>query len=126
VYSSTEKIKKKVDEIVKTTSMENINSSIFKEFNTTASDEVMVKEGLFPKGKNHAVDVMMFKEGEYKNEKYPYVSLRGSLISAPECYEDVKGLVTADYQDYLEKEWVKSLREKYKVKVNKDVLKTIK
>lgn len=126
VYSSTEKIKKKVDEIVKTTSMENINSSIFKEFNTTASDEVMVREGLFPKGKNHAVDVMMFKEGEYKNEKYPYVSLRGSLISAPECYEDVKGLVTADYQDYLEKEWVKSLREKYKVKVNKDVLKTIK
>ena len=86
----------------------------------------MVKEGLFPKGKNHAVDVMMFKEGEYKNEKYPYVSMRGSLISAPESYEDVKGLVTADYQDYLEKEWVKSLREKYKVTVNKEVLKTIK
>lgn len=126
VYCNTEKIKKKVDGIIKTTAMENISSAIFKEFNSTASEEVMVKEGLFPKGKNHAVDVMMFKEGEYKNEKYPYVSMRGSLISAPESYEDVKGLVTADYQDYLEKEWVKSLREKYKVTVNKEVLKTIK
>jgi peptidyl-prolyl cis-trans isomerase SurA len=126
VSSATDKIKKRVDQIMNSNREEDIKGEILKEFNTTASDEVMVREGLFPKGKNHAVDVMMFKEGEYKNEKYPYVSLRGSLISAPECYEDVKGLVTADYQDYLEKEWVKSLREKYKVKVNKDVLKTIK
>lgn len=126
VCSATEKIKKRVDHILNSNRVEDIKKEIQKEFNSTASEEVMVKEGLFPKGKNHAVDVMMFKEGEYKNEKYPYVSMRGSLISAPESYEDVKGLVTADYQDYLEKEWVKSLREKYKVTVNKEVLKTIK
>ena len=30
-----------------------------------------------------------------------------------------------DYQKYLEEKWVKSLRKKYKVKVDKKVLKTV-
>ena len=37
----------------------------------------------------------------------------------------MRGLVTADYQDLLEKNWVDELRKKYKVEVNKDVLKTV-
>jgi peptidyl-prolyl cis-trans isomerase SurA len=49
----------------------------------------------------------------------------GEVIEAPETYKDVKGLVTADYQKHLEEKWVKSLRKKYKVKVDKDVLKTV-
>ena len=34
-------------------------------------------------------------------------------------------LVLADYQDALEKKWVATLRKKYKVTVDKDVLKTV-
>ena len=40
-------------------------------------------------------------------------------------FTDVKGTVAADYQKYLEEKWVKSLRKKYKVKVNKEILKTV-
>lgn len=127
VCCSTEKIKKRVDDILKTNDLKDARKAILNEFNKTNTDEVMIREGLFPKGKNSAVDVLIYKEeGEYKNDKFPFVSIRGSVISKPETYEDVKGLVTADYQDFLEKEWLKSLREKYKVEVNKDVLKTIK
>ena len=43
----------------------------------------------------------------------------------PKKLEDVKGLVIADYQDYLDKEWVKELRKKYEVKINRDVLSKI-
>ena len=49
----------------------------------------------------------------------------GQLISAPETYKDVKGAVQNDYQKYLEDIWVKMLRKKYKVKVDKKVLKTV-
>jgi len=35
-------------------------------------------------------------------------------------------LVTADYQEYLEKEWIKALRAKYPVVINQAVLKTVK
>ena len=33
--------------------------------------------------------------------------------------------VLSDYQDQLEKEWVESLRRKYPVEINEDVLKTV-
>ena len=44
----------------------------------------------------------------------------------PEDYTDVRGIITADYQDYLEKEWIKSLRQKYTFTVDEKVLKTVK
>jgi len=40
--------------------------------------------------------------------------------------KDVKGKVISNYQDFLEKEWIKNLRSTYKVDVNKKVFKKIK
>ena len=37
----------------------------------------------------------------------------------------MRGQVTADYQDELEKAWVEELRRKYSVKVNSEVLETV-
>ena len=54
-----------------------------------------------------------------------FVDVIGQLISAPESYKDVKGAVQNDYQKYLEERWVKALRKKYKVKVDKKVLGTV-
>ena len=39
---------------------------------------------------------------------------------------EIKGLITSDYQNHLEQEWVTSLKSKYKVEVNKEVLKLVK
>ena len=39
--------------------------------------------------------------------------------------DDVRALVVADFQETLEKEWVKDLRKQYKVEVNEAVLKTV-
>ena len=41
-------------------------------------------------------------------------------------YNKVRGIVISQYQDELEKEWIKQLREKYTIKVNQDILKSIK
>ena len=40
----------------------------------------------------------------------------------PKSLKEAKGLVTADYQNYLEKEWIEVLRKKYDYQVNEDVL----
>ncbi|MEA3497323.1 MAG: peptidylprolyl isomerase [Bacteroidota bacterium] len=40
-------------------------------------------------------------------------------------YENIKGIVIADYQNYLEKKWIKSLKQKYPLKVNEEVLTSI-
>lgn len=44
----------------------------------------------------------------------------------PKEFDDARGLITAAYQNYLEEEWIESLRAKHEVSVNKDVLYTIK
>ena len=41
-------------------------------------------------------------------------------------YNKVRGIVISQYQDELEKNWIKQLREKYTIKVNQNILKTIK
>jgi peptidyl-prolyl cis-trans isomerase SurA len=57
---------------------------------------------------------------------YPIDAVYGKILKkGPEEYEDVKGLVTADYQEELEKGWVATLRRKYQVKVYDEVVKTV-
>ena len=88
---------------------------------------VRVEVGVFAIGDNAWVDKMVFGQGEGGTLRRGFVAVEtvGEVIEAPETYKDVKGLVTADYQKYLEEKWVKSLRKKYKVKIDKDVLKTV-
>lgn len=54
------------------------------------------------------------------------VYLNQLLPPAPKELAEVKGLVTAEYQNYLEKEWIKELRSKYPFTVHKDVFESIK
>jgi len=55
-----------------------------------------------------------------------FVYIKGKLAPEPKELNRVRGLMTADYQNYLEEEWIKELRKKYEIKINQDVLKSIK
>ena len=90
---------------------------------------VTCARGLWKLGQNKAVDKLGFKQKkvEFKvNEEFPRVFVVGKKIKAPEEYADERGQVTSDYQDYLEAEWVKQLREKYPVVVNEEVFEELK
>lgn len=90
---------------------------------------VKVEKGLFVKGENKVIDKEVFKSKENlaPSNEYPFVFITGKMLKkTPENYTDVRGLVTADYQEYLEKEWIKTLRAKYKVIVDQNILKTVK
>lgn len=47
------------------------------------------------------------------------------LPPSEKTFDEVQGQVTADYQNLLDEQWIASLRAKYPVKVNADVLKKI-
>ena len=75
-----------------------------------------------------SIDKMAFKVDKPVTavKDYPIDAVYGKLLKkGPEEYEDVKGLVTADYQEELEKAWVATLRKKYPVQVNQEVVKTV-
>ncbi|NLK15107.1 MAG: hypothetical protein GX311_01780, partial [Bacteroidales bacterium] len=42
--------------------------------------------------------------------------------SSTKDLREVRGLVTAEYQNELEKEWINSLKAKYSVEINKSAL----
>lgn len=87
-------------------------------------DKVLVEEG-----QNAMVDNIMFG-GEPvtpSNKKYTvYFIFDPKLLDAPETMSDVKSLVTSDYQNKLEHDWVENLKSRYPVKVNEKVLKKVK
>lgn len=88
---------------------------------------VRVEVGVFAIGDNAWVDKLVFGQGDGGNLRRGFVVVDtvGDVIENPETYKDVKGVVTGDYQKFLEEKWVKSLRKRYKVKVDKNVLKTV-
>lgn len=106
------------------------NETLRKTFNPDSVIRIRVEKGIFKKGDNVLVDHEQFgvdtlpKKPFYKD--YPIEATYGKLLKkGPEDYTDVRGLVTADYQDQLEKEWVAELRKKYAVSVDESVLKTV-
>ncbi|HEY6913122.1 MAG TPA: hypothetical protein VI413_00475, partial [Paludibacter sp.] len=108
------------------------NDSIDKYLRTRLNDSIQyvkIDKGLFIQGENKVVDNQVFKTKEkfVPATDYPFVFVAGKMLKKnPEDYTDVRGLVTADYQEFLEQEWIKSLRAKYPVSVDQNVLKTVK
>ena len=97
-------------------------------FNPDSIIRIRVEKGLFKPGDNALVDKEVFKRGAtvVPVEGYPIDAVYGKLLKkGPEDYTDIRGQVTADYQDMLEKAWVYDLRKRYPFTVNKEVLKTV-
>ena len=122
----TEAMAKEIEDLMNKNSMNNLLVKVLNFYAATDMDAVYARKGLYEKGSVPAVDLKVWGIEGYKSSVYPYVVVRGKVLDAPEEYNDVSGKVTADYQNYLDEQWIKSLRAKYKVEINKDVLKTIK
>ncbi|MCI6161629.1 MAG: peptidylprolyl isomerase [Prevotellaceae bacterium] len=97
-------------------------------FNNDSVVRIRVEKGIFKKGDNAFIDKMVFKKDTTVTslKDYPIDAVYGKLLKKkPQDYTDVRGLVTADYQDQLEKQWVADLRKRYSVVVDKEVLDTV-
>jgi peptidyl-prolyl cis-trans isomerase SurA len=47
------------------------------------------------------------------------------MPKSPKTLEESRGYVIADYQDFLEKEWIQALKNEFKVEVNNTVLNSL-
>ena len=82
------------------------------------------------KGSDPVVDSMEWKKGTLKaykeKDKTAVVCINGILKPQTKLLKEARGLVTADYQNELEKAWIKELRLKYPVVIDEKVFETIK
>lgn len=99
-------------------------------FNNDTVKNISYERGLWKMGDNCFVDKYSFNVENARldvDAEYPAVFVDGKMLKKyPDSYTEVKGPVTADYQNYLEKQWLKRLKKQYKVVIDKKVLKTLK
>ncbi|MBN1415884.1 MAG: peptidylprolyl isomerase [Bacteroidales bacterium] len=106
-----------------------------KEFNAIVSGQdsiqyIEVLDQKYEKGGDSMVDTMTWKKGTTKiftdKNKTNVVYINGILKPQLKQLKESRGLVTADYQNELEKQWIEELRKKYPVTIHEEVLSAIK
>ena len=102
---------------------------ILDELNKDSQLNVTADHKLYKKGENDIVD-RNWKAGTSKNEnidgRVKFVVVDHIEAARPKTLQEARGAVTTDYQNQLDKEWVASLKAKYPVTVNREVLKMVK
>lgn len=86
-----------------------------------------VETGLFQIGKNPYVDRLAFKCGSYlPHDDFPYSFVLGKrLKKGPENFMDVREEVLRDYRLQIEEARLTDLKQKFKIEINQDILKTV-
>jgi peptidyl-prolyl cis-trans isomerase SurA len=102
---------------------------IKEEINSASALNLTVKEGKFSRGDNELIDSVAWVPGLSPDlphyNQLAIVEIRAVLPPQPKALDEARGLVTADYQNQLEKEWIAQLRKKYTVAVDEAVLNTV-
>lgn len=86
----------------------------------------------FERGDNPVVDKTGWKTGLHGpiasdvDNHTQFVRVREVLTPQPKTLSETRGLVTSDYQNYLEKIWLEELRKKYPVNINQKVFDNLK
>lgn len=99
--------------------------------NKSSQLNVSVENITYLKGENKRLDanwkVTIFDNLIDEKEKTVQVTqITKILPRTPKTLGESRGNVTAEYQNYLDAEWLAFLKKKYEVKVNEEVLTTIK
>jgi peptidyl-prolyl cis-trans isomerase SurA len=103
--------------------------SILQVVNKESQLNLVVEEGLFVKEDNEIFSKIEWKRGISEivllNNQYVFVNITDILLPSPKSLNEARGYYISNYQDLLEKEWIASLRAKYPVEINKEVLYSI-
>lgn len=105
------------------------DSLMISKFNRRSDSLLVINEGRFKEGDDKRIDMAERKRGPQlvKAENLPVLVVI-SEIHEPEPlpFEDVQGEMMNGYQEYLENEWIRQLKDKYPVKIDNLVFDEIK
>ncbi len=94
-----------------------------------SSYQVNVNDRKAEAGSWHLLKQLEWKKGISDNfnevGETIFVVVKEIIPAQPKQLHEIKGLVTADYQNYLEKVWIEELRNKYPVEVNEESLQAL-
>lgn len=102
------------------------HEQLMENFNQESQLEVSAQKGVFEIKDMPVSDQINQRAGVSRvipeNGNYVVVLVNDFLPAQPKKLSEIRGLVIADYQNYLEKKWVDELRQRYTVTINRDAL----
>jgi peptidyl-prolyl cis-trans isomerase SurA len=129
IYSVKEELKDQIEEI-RTFSKTNRPDQVLAQYNTNEQTLITAEQQSIEQGKKPLLDQMLWEVGSLspieestRNKSLSFFKIEKIMEPGPKTLDEARGYVVADYQDFLEKEWIKELNEKYEVKINQDVFK---
>ncbi len=96
--------------------------------NKTKPDALTVESGIFSEEEKPMVKGVVLPgltADTNADGRVVFLDMKKVVAPSPKPLSEARGLVTAAYQDQLEKDWIKELRAKYPVSVVQDVLYSI-
>lgn len=106
------------------------NEDILAAFNSDTTLNILIETGKYSAGDSPVIDNLKWKTGLSPVVDSPegpaFAYIHEILPPEPKSIDEARGLITADYQAFLEEQWISELRAKYPVMVNQEVLSTLK
>ena len=100
---------------------------IIKEFSDSTC--ISFNNDTFEKGDHSLADQMdwntSLSENMMKDDKVVFIVKNRIIKPSAKKLNEARGLVTADYQTYLEKQWIDELRRKYTIEIDRSLLSKI-
>lgn len=105
------------------------DEAILRKINQTNPLNLVINEGLYERGDHLFVDKARWLRNSQSEaavgNAYALVKIRDIVPPTNKKLDDVRADVLSDYQNYLEQQWLKDLREKYPVVINAPELKKL-
>lgn len=104
------------------------DGDIAKKFDMDSINSVKIIPGKFEKGDNKYVDLVEWTANNIEvipsdvEKKVTIVKIKSVLPPQMKKFNEARGIATADYQSYLEENWIMELKKKYPVEINQEVL----
>jgi len=118
-------------EEIKTMASSNLTNQALKNMDPNKR-KVAIQSKTLEKGKDEKLAKVDWKVGSMtnwtvnpRNKAESFIRIDNILPPANKSLKEARGYVIADYQDNLEKEWLKELRKSYKVDINDKVFESM-
>ena len=103
-------------------------SCLIKKFNKTNDTVLIINERIWSRGDDPEIDKVNGSKGTFfQQDGFPSIILIKEVKEPfPLKFEEVQEEMMTGYQEYLESEWIRQLKEKYSVKIDSFVLEEVK
>ena len=132
-FTSQKEAEKANANILKMLKKENSDKEIENAFSKSKSPiTVKIVHGKTEKGNNKEIDETWNKPAPHDisittpEKAVEILRINKTVSPEPKQFNEIYGTAVNDYQEYLEKTWLQMLKEKYPIKINKEVFDSIK